>query len=102
MAYSDKGLVGACIVKSSADGVRFTIQRAGGTRDLLQLGVAVIGRRCAVWRAMTTAIDNFLTDGFVAVRGAVAPGIVRTCVALIDDELHALGVDPGDPVTWKK
>src|SRR5436853_4460325 len=51
---------------------------------------------------MTRAIDNFLTDGFVAVRGAVAQGIVRTCVALIDDELHALGVDPGDPVTWTK
>ncbi len=51
---------------------------------------------------MTRVIENFLADGFIAVRGAVAPGIVRTCVALIEDELRALGVDPGDPVTWKK
>src|SRR6267378_8583605 len=50
---------------------------------------------------MTRVIDNFLAVGFIAVRGAVAPGIVRTCVALIEDELRALGVDPGDPVTWK-
>ena len=34
---------------------------------------------------MTTAIDKFLADGFVAVRRAVAPGVVRTCVALIED-----------------
>jgi hypothetical protein len=30
---------------------------------------------------MTIAIEKFLTDGFVAVRGAVAPGIVQSCVS---------------------
>jgi len=51
---------------------------------------------------MTTAIDNFLADGFVAVRGAVAPGVVRTCVALIEEELRARGIDPRNRVTWTK
>jgi hypothetical protein len=51
---------------------------------------------------MTTAIDNFLADGFVAVRRAVAPGVVRTCVALIEDELRSRGIDPRNRVTWTK
>src|SRR2546427_12105374 len=51
---------------------------------------------------MTTAIDNFLADGFVAVRRAVAPGVVRKCVALIEDELRARGIDPRNRVTWTK
>src|SRR5213593_390914 len=51
---------------------------------------------------MTTAIDHFLADGFVAVRGAVAPGVVRTCVALIEEELRARGIDPRNRVTWTK
>jgi aminoglycoside-2''-adenylyltransferase len=51
---------------------------------------------------MTTAIDNFLADGFVAVRRAVPPGVVRTCAALIEDELCARGIDPRNRVTWTK
>src|SRR5438093_10264237 len=51
---------------------------------------------------MTTAIDNFLADGFVAVRGAVAPGVVRTGVALIEEELRARGIDPRNRATWTK
>src|SRR5438132_5674137 len=51
---------------------------------------------------MTTAIDNFLADGFVAVRRAVAPGVVRTCAALIEEELRARGIDPRNRVTWTK
>src|SRR5215510_14657087 len=51
---------------------------------------------------MTTAVDNFVASGFIAVRGAVAPEIVRDCVASIEDELRARGVDPRDPLTWTK
>src|SRR5438132_4905729 len=51
---------------------------------------------------MTTAIDNFLADGFVAVRRAVAPGVVRTCAALVEEELRARGIDPRNRVTWTK
>src|SRR6267143_33677 len=49
---------------------------------------------------MTIAIEKFLTDGFVAVRGAVAPGIVQSCVLLIEDELRARGIDPTNRATW--
>jgi len=51
---------------------------------------------------MTTAVDNFIADGFIAVRGAVAPEIVLACVESIEDELRARGVDPRDPLTWTK
>jgi hypothetical protein len=51
---------------------------------------------------MTTAVDKFVANGFIAVRGAVAPEIVRACVDSFEDELRARGVDPRDPVTWKK
>jgi hypothetical protein len=47
---------------------------------------------------MTTAVDNFIADGFLMVRGAVAPEIVRECVASIEDQLRARGIDPRDPL----
>src|SRR5262249_51648480 len=50
----------------------------------------------------TTAVDNFLAGGFLAVGGAVAPEIVRECVASIEDRLRARGVNPRDPCTWTK
>lgn len=45
-------------------------------------------------------IDDFVADGFLVVRGAVAPDIVRECRNVIEDELRALGVDTHDPKTW--
>jgi Phytanoyl-CoA dioxygenase (PhyH) len=45
-------------------------------------------------------IDEFCANGFVALRGAVAPDVVRECVARIEDELRARGVDPHDSTTW--
>jgi hypothetical protein len=51
---------------------------------------------------MTTSIDDFCADGFVAVRGAVGPTIVRRCVLRLEDELRARGVDPRDASTWGK
>jgi len=51
---------------------------------------------------MTTAVDDFIADGFIAVRGAVASENVRLCVQSIEKELRARGVDPRDPLTWKK
>ena len=49
---------------------------------------------------MTTSIDDFCADGFVAVRGAVRPAIVQACVLRIEDELRARGVDPRESSTW--
>jgi len=49
---------------------------------------------------MADLVEEFSRDGFVAVRGAVAPEVVRACVAVIHDELRARGVDPDDAATW--
>jgi len=49
---------------------------------------------------MTATIDDFCADGFVVVRGAVAPDTVRACVDVIENELRARVVDPRDPKTW--
>ena len=51
-------------------------------------------------RAMATSIDEFCVDGFIVVRGAVAPDTVSACVEVIDNELRARGVEPRDPATW--
>lgn len=45
-------------------------------------------------------IDDFCADGFLVVRGAVEPDIVRACRNVIEDELRARSVDPHDPATW--
>jgi hypothetical protein len=42
---------------------------------------------------------DFSTDGFLVVRNAVAPDMVRACVAGIEAELRARAVDPRDPTT---
>lgn len=49
---------------------------------------------------MAASTSGFTTDGFLVVRNAVAPDIVRACVDVIEDELRARGVDPRDPSTW--
>jgi hypothetical protein len=49
---------------------------------------------------MATFIDDFCADGFIVVRDAVAPDVVRACVKTIEDELRAQSVDPHDPATW--
>src|SRR5687768_13897342 len=49
---------------------------------------------------MTDLIDNFVRDGFVVVRGAVAPDVVRACVEQIGGELRARSLDLDDPATW--
>src|SRR2546426_12486949 len=46
---------------------------------------------------MATSIDDFCADGFLLVRGAFAPEIVRACVDVIDTELRRRAVDPRDP-----
>jgi len=51
---------------------------------------------------MTASIDEFCADGFLVVRGAVAPDTVRACVDVIENELRARVVDPRDPKTWTK
>ena len=51
---------------------------------------------------MSALTDEFCANGFVAIRGAVAPDVVRECVTRIEDELRARGVDPRDRKTWTK
>jgi phytanoyl-CoA dioxygenase PhyH len=49
---------------------------------------------------MVAFIDDFCADGFLVVRGAVAPDVVRACRNVIENELRALSVDTHDPATW--
>ena len=49
---------------------------------------------------MAVSISDFSADGFLVVRNAVAPDIVRACVKVIEEELHTRGVDPHGPATW--
>jgi hypothetical protein len=46
------------------------------------------------------AIECFVRDGYVAVRGAVPADVLRPCQREIDAALRGRGVDPGDPATW--
>lgn len=49
---------------------------------------------------LETAIDDFVADGFLVVRNAVAPDVVRACREVIETKLRALSVDTDDPGTW--
>jgi hypothetical protein len=50
--------------------------------------------------ADATLVEDFVRDGFVAVRGAVPPEVITECRREIDEGLRARGVDPDDPSTW--
>lgn len=47
-------------------------------------------------------IERFCADGFIVVRAAVAPDIVRDCVHVIENELRTRGIDCDDPRTWSE
>ena len=49
---------------------------------------------------MPARTDAFSSDGFVVVRDAIAPDVVRSCVEAIEDELGRHAVDPRDRTTW--
>jgi hypothetical protein len=49
---------------------------------------------------MAASIEAFCESGFIAVRDAVRPEVVRACVGVIEDELRAHGIDSRDPTTW--
>jgi len=49
---------------------------------------------------MTASLERFCADGFVVVRDAIMPDVVRACVDAIEGELRARAVDPRDPATW--
>jgi hypothetical protein len=51
---------------------------------------------------MSSLIDEFCANGFIAVRGAFSAETARACLASIHDELRAHGVDPDDRDTWTK
>jgi hypothetical protein len=44
--------------------------------------------------------DELCSNGFIVLRGAVAPEVVRACVQLIEHELRARSVEPREPATW--
>ncbi len=46
-------------------------------------------------------IDAFVTDGYVAVRGALPADVLRACQAEIWSELSGRGVRREDPSTWR-
>lgn len=45
-------------------------------------------------------IERFVADGYVAVRGAVPPNVVKACQAELYAELRTKGVEIDDPSTW--
>jgi len=49
---------------------------------------------------MAISIDAFCSEGFVVIRGAVPPQVVRACVDDMENELRARAVDPRDAATW--
>jgi hypothetical protein len=46
------------------------------------------------------AISDFCANGFLVVRGAVAPDVVHQCVEVVEQEMRVRAVDPHDPTTW--
>lgn len=51
---------------------------------------------------MSTLVDEFCENGFVAIRGAVANADVRDCVAVIEAAVRETGVDLREPSTWTR
>jgi len=49
---------------------------------------------------MNVSTSDFLANGFVVLRGAVAPQIVQACVQVIEQQVRARGVDLRDSATW--
>jgi len=49
---------------------------------------------------IATLIEDFCANGFLAVRGAVAPDVVRACVDVIENDLQAQSIDVHEPATW--
>ena len=45
-------------------------------------------------------ISRFVADGYVAVRGAIPPDVIRACQDIIWSELTPHGVRRDDPATW--
>ena len=58
---------------------------------------AALGSRHRRETAVSTT--DFTPNGFVVIRNAVAPDIVRACIQAIEEQLHVRGVDPRDPST---
>src|SRR6185295_10033395 len=50
----------------------------------------------------TPATDGFLESGFLVIRGAVAPRVLRECVDAIESELRKQSVDSQDSETWTR
>jgi hypothetical protein len=46
-------------------------------------------------------VEAFTADGFVAIRGAVPPAVVRACQDEVWAALGERGVRRGDPATWR-
>jgi Phytanoyl-CoA dioxygenase (PhyH) len=46
--------------------------------------------------------DQFVADGFLALRGVVPRDVIDRCVQELKPEFAGTGVDPDDPNTWSK
>jgi hypothetical protein len=51
---------------------------------------------------MSATVEDFVRDGFVAVRSAVPGDVVTRCQREIAPELARLGIDPSDVSTWSQ
>jgi hypothetical protein len=49
---------------------------------------------------METTVDQFCDQGFLVVRNALTPDVVRACVTEIEHRLFERGFDARDPSTW--
>jgi Phytanoyl-CoA dioxygenase (PhyH) len=47
-------------------------------------------------------IDRFVAEGYVAIRGAIAPEVTRACQDIIWAELASAGIRRDDPATWTR
>src|SRR5689334_1080603 len=49
---------------------------------------------------MAVSTSDFIANGFIVIRNAVAPAIVAACMESIGEQLEARGVNPRDRSTW--
>ena len=87
----------------SANGFRLTRAGADGATMIQgRRGSALtLGGRINTGMS-TPSTEGFLENGFLVVRGAVAPDVLRQCVDAIESELRKHDVEPQDPRTWTR
>ncbi len=46
-------------------------------------------------------VERFMAEGFIAVRAAIEPDVLRACRCELDEALRRRGIDPDDRATWR-